>query len=72
MKHRFLILPLALATGLGGAACREEGVAEKAGRKVDEAIDKLQHPNEGTLEELRRETDEALDKAKEALAGERE
>jgi len=72
MKQRFLIFTLAVATGLGGAACREEGVAEKAGRKVDETIDKLQHPDEGALEKLGRKTDEALDDAKEAIEGERE
>ncbi|MGH7287350.1 MAG: hypothetical protein ACREI8_04955 [Myxococcota bacterium] len=72
MKHSVLIVTLALATGLGGAACREEGVAEKTGRKVDEAIDKLQHPGEGTLEKLGRKTDEAIDDAKEAIEGERE
>lgn len=72
MKHPVLIVTLTLATGLGGAACREEGAAEKAGRKIDEAVDKLQHPNEGTLEKLGRKTDEALDDAKEAIQGERE
>jgi hypothetical protein len=55
---------LALALGLG---CREEGVAEKAGRKLDEAVEKLQHPDEGALEKLGRKTDEALDDAKAAV-----
>jgi hypothetical protein len=41
--------------------CREEGPAEKAGRKVDETIDKLRHPNEGPLEKAGRKADEAAD-----------
>jgi len=57
-------LLLALASGLG---CREEGAVEKAGRKLDEVVDKLEHPNEGPLEKLGRKTDEALDDAKEAV-----
>jgi hyperosmotically inducible protein len=55
---------LALVLGLG---CREEGAAEKAGRKLDEAVDDLTHPNEGALEKFGRKTDEALEDAKEAV-----
>jgi len=62
-------LLLGLAFGLG---CREEGAVEKAGRKLDEVVDKLQHPNEGPLEKLGRTTDEALDDAKEAIEEARE
>ncbi len=66
--NRFLIGVLALALALAlGLGCREEGVAENAGRKLDEAVEKLQHPDEGPLEKLGRKTDEALDDAKEAV-----
>jgi hypothetical protein len=65
MTSRLLCLALAIAV-LAAGACREEGVAEEAGRKLDEAIEKLQHPNEGPLEKLGRKTDEALEDAKEA------
>lgn len=41
--------------------CREEGPAQKAGRKVDETIDKLRHPSEGPLEKAGRKADEAAD-----------
>jgi hypothetical protein len=58
---------LALVALLGLGACREEGAVEKAGKKLDEAVDKLTHPNEGPLEKLGRKTDEAFDDAKEAV-----
>jgi hypothetical protein len=58
---------LALAALLGLGACRDEGAVEKAGKKLDDAVDKLTHPNEGPLEKLGRKTDEALDDAKEAI-----
>ena len=63
---RFMIgaLVLVMALGLG---CRDEGAVEKAGKKLDDAVDKLTHPNEGPLEKLGRKTDEAFDDAKEAI-----
>jgi hypothetical protein len=68
--RRFLLLTALLALALAGA-CREEGAVEKAGKKLDEAIDDLTHPNEGPLEKLGRKTDEAIDDAKEALQDDR-
>ena len=68
MRSRFLWLALLLAGLAGAPGCREEGVAEKAGRKLDEAVDELAHPNEGALEKLGRKTDEALDDAKQKVA----
>ena len=65
MHRFFLLLGLAALVVLG--ACREEGAAEKAGRKLDEAVDELTHPGEGRLEELGRKTDEALEDAKRAV-----
>jgi hyperosmotically inducible protein len=60
-----LSLGLAVVAGLG--ACREEGTAERAGRKIDEAIEQSTDPDEGPLEELGRQTDEALEDAKRAV-----
>jgi hypothetical protein len=57
-------LVLVMALGVG---CREESTVEKAGRKLDEVVEKLKHPNEGPLEKLGRKTDEALDDAREAI-----
>jgi hyperosmotically inducible protein len=52
-----LITPLAL----GALACREEGPAEKAGRKFDEAIEELRHGDEGAIEKAGRKIDEAAE-----------
>ena len=67
--RRFVLLLGLAALALAGA-CREEGAVEKAGKKLDDAIDQLKHPNEGPLEKFGRKTDEALDDVKEALEGE--
>ena len=59
-----------LLTALLALGCREEGAVEKAGRKLDDALDELTHPNEGPLEKLGRKTDEAFEDVKEKLEGE--
>jgi hypothetical protein len=56
-------IALAGALALGAVACRDEGPAEKAGRKFDDAIDKLRHGDEGALEKAGREAGEALEEA---------
>ncbi len=65
-RHVFTLLLIA-ALALGAAACREEGRAEQAGRKVDEAVDKLFHGDEGPLEQAGREIDEAAEETKAAV-----
>ena len=72
MRGRFLSLALVLVGCCVAGACREEGAGEKAGRKLDEVVEKLQHPKEGPLEKLGRETDEALEDAKRAIEDARE
>ena len=64
--QRFLALVVLAALAALGA-CREEGTAEKVGRKFDEAIDEITRPNEGPLEKAGRKMDEAGEGAKEAL-----
>jgi hypothetical protein len=59
-----------LLTALLALGCREEGAVEKAGRKLDDALDELTHPNEGPLERLGRRTDEAFEDVKDKLEGE--
>ena len=46
------------------AGCHREGSAERTGRKIDETIDKLKHPDEGPMEKTGRKLDEAVDDAK--------
>ena len=65
MSIRTLSLALAVALAVGAFACREEGAAEKAGRKLDEAVDTVRHGNEGALEEIGRKADDAIDDVKE-------
>ncbi len=60
-----LMTTLIVGTMLFIAACSEEGTMEKAGRQVDETIEKLQHGDEGTLEKAGRKIDEAIDEDEE-------
>lgn len=59
---------LVAALVLAAFACKEEGRAEKAGRKFDEAIEKLQHGDEGTLEKAARKLDEQVEELREDAA----
>ncbi|HEU4427537.1 MAG TPA: hypothetical protein VFT98_02190 [Myxococcota bacterium] len=56
---------LIAALALGAFGCKEEGPAEKAGRKLDEAVDdaveKLRHGDEGAIEKAGRKIDEAVE-----------
>ena len=67
MRRRILLVGLAALLVTGVAACHEEGAVEKAGKKLDDTVDKLTHPNEGPLEKLGRKIDEAIDDAKESI-----
>ncbi len=58
---------LAAGLALGAAGCREEGPAEKAGKKLDEVVDRVRHGDEGALEKAGRKLDEAVDEVGEAL-----
>lgn len=66
---RSLALRIALGVSLAvaGVACKEEGAAEKVGRKMDEAVEKLRHGDEGAIERAGRKMDEAFDDAKDEL-----
>ena len=64
----FTRLALVAALALAAFACKEEGGAEKAGRKFDEAIEKLQHGDEGVLEKAGRKLDEGVEELREDAA----
>ena len=65
-KRTVAVLTLAgvlLAPTISGCK-RDQGPMEKAGEKIDEAVDEALHPKEGALEKAGRKTDEALEAAK--------
>jgi hypothetical protein len=65
MRKRLVLSMVLLSLGLAAPGCqREKGPMEKAGEKVDEAVDKVLHPNEGPLEKAGRKVDEAVEDAK--------
>jgi hypothetical protein len=61
-----IALGLALATGALG--CEKKGPLEKAGEKVDAAVDDITHPGEGPVEEAARKAGEKVDEVKEDLS----
>jgi hypothetical protein len=68
MKRSIATIGAVLLLASPLVACeREKGPMEKAGEKVDEAVDKVLHPNEGALEKAGRKTDEAIEEVKEKL-----
>ena len=71
MKHgRLLSLVLAIGLATGGTTllggCREKGPAEKAGEKVDNAMDKVEDKLDpkGPAEKAGRKIDKAVDDVK--------
>jgi hypothetical protein len=60
----FFAIALALGVASVALACQEEkGPLEKAGEKVDEAVDDITHPGEGPVEEAARKLGEKVDEA---------
>ena len=70
MHTRLLSLALAIGLATGGATllggCREKGPAEKAGEKVDNAMEKVEDKLDpkGPVEKAGRKIDKAVDDAK--------
>ena len=60
-------IALALSVASGALACREKGPMEKAGEKVDSAVDDMTHPGEGPVEEAARKAGEKVDDLKEDI-----
>lgn len=69
MRITSAMLALAGVVLLAAGGCSEPGPAEKAGKSVDEAIEKLRHGDEGALEKAGRKMDEAIDEAEKKLKG---
>jgi hypothetical protein len=62
-----IALGLALCLGAGAVGCEREGPMEKAGEKMDEAVDDALKPNKGPGEKAGEKIDEAVDDAKKKL-----
>jgi len=62
-----IAIGVALCAASGTLACREEGPLEKAGKKVDEAVDDITHPGEGPVEEAARKAGEKVDEVHEDI-----
>ena len=67
MKRTIGTILLATLLGSPLLACEEQGPMERAGEKVDEAVDEITNPGEGPLEEAGRKADEAVEDAREEL-----
>lgn len=57
---RMLGISLLFAALLFGGACSEPGPGEKAGKKIDETVEKIKHGDEGPLEKAGRKIDESI------------
>ena len=64
MRTRTLCLAFAVALAAGAFACRQEGAAEKAGGKIDQAAESVQMGGGGAFEAVGRKADDAADDAK--------
>ena len=63
------ILSVSLLIAAGLFACEKKGTSEKAGEKIDKAVDKVQdvvNPK-GPMEKAGEKIDETVDKTKEAV-----
>jgi hypothetical protein len=57
-----MALTVGLALSLAGSACREEGAMEKAGRKIDEAMEDANREAADAMKEAGEAMDEAARK----------
>jgi len=71
ISHKGLLAVMILASVLGLAACKQEGQAEKAGKKIDQAIDqagkKIDQATDEAAKKLEEAGDTVSDKSKQAV-----
>lgn len=67
MRIRTLHLGLAAALAVGAFACREEGTAEKAGRKIDEAVENVREGGAEAVEKAGKAAEDVRKGGQEAL-----
>jgi len=65
-------LPILAALALSVVACRDEGSAERAGRKIDEAVQDTREAGEQALDDAGEALDDAGDAVSEAAEDARE
>jgi len=63
---RSVVLPVLAALALSVVACREEGAAERAGRKIDEAVQDTRETGKQALDDAGSALDDAGDAVSEA------
>jgi len=62
-----IAIGVALCVASGGLACHEQGPLERAGEKVDDAVDDITHRGEGPVEEAARKVGEKVDEVHEDI-----
>jgi hypothetical protein len=69
MLKNLSILSISLLVVTGLSACEKKGPAEKAGEKIDKAVDKVQDTvnPKGPMEKAGEKVDESVDKTKDAV-----
>ncbi|MGD9950890.1 MAG: BON domain-containing protein [Desulfobulbus sp.] len=72
ISRKGLLAVLVLASVLGLAACKQEGQAEKAGKKIDQAVDqagkKIDQATDEASKKMEQAGDTVSDKSKHAVA----
>ena len=67
MRNSTLLLAVSLALGLASTACHSHGRAERAGRHVDNAVDRAHDEADDVGDRIERKTDRAHDKIDRAV-----
>lgn len=73
MRNKIFRIIMGIVCAILLGACEQEGPAEKAGAKIDQAVEQAQEnieqavdePNEGPAEEIGEKVDEAVEKTRE-------
>ena len=66
-KSMTYLLAALLGSTIVSFGCSQEGPTEKAGKKVDEAIESITQEDEGTMEKAGKKIDETIEAAKNEL-----
>ena len=67
IRSKILVAVAVLALLFAVGACKEEGPAERMGKRFDEAVDDLRDAGDGPFERLGESIDEAIEDTQEAI-----